>query len=421
MKKFTVVCLVLLVFFSGCLLVTNIKILSADASEEKILINIKSNKWVEAKVSVEDRSENLFCEKTVDLHPDDNLIEIPCKLTETRIKIIVSTEEKVFSRKLTLKSGEAEENQNNQNIDQNKPEEKKEVEPEYTEEEAAEIALILAEKTIEGQFMEAFEKGFSESGECTAQKYIENKNKITKEFPEFKVPELNLNESQMNQLQEQINETRECNCYVKKEATEKESNKFTVNYSLACEGYCGEVYFEPFTQKNESISTQIYSEGDTITGLKGFEGEKYFIEVGAGGTYGFEKKITLSLYSEDKNFIEKNFFSEGPVVFYNEETGKKILMNSITITKIIRAVAGETEIYSASLDVSDLNEYQKSYSVSFDVDLKKNSVQITKGQLNEVLSEQTEKLNQLLGSYELMDECLKAWIMKVHEKVLSTN
>ncbi|MFH1895596.1 MAG: hypothetical protein ABIJ74_03425 [archaeon] len=419
MKKIIVVCLVLLVFFSGCLLVANIKILSADASEEKILINIKSNKWVEAKVSVEDRSENLFCEKTVDLHPDDNLIEIPCKLTEARIKIIVSTEEKVFSRKLILKSGEAEENQN---IDQNKPEEKKEVEPEYTEEEAAEIALMLAEKTIEGQFMATYEKSFGNSTECTAQKYIENKNKILKEFPEFReAAEFDLNESQTSQLQQEITETEKCSCFVKKEVFEKEKNKFTVNYFLACEGYCGEVYFEPFTKKEETTLTKIYSERDTITGLKGFAGENYYIEVGSGGVYGFEKKITLNLYSEDKNLAGTGFFGKGSVIFYNKEIGKKILMNSVTITKIIRAVAGETEIYSVSVDVADLTGYDNNYFLSVDVDLKENSVQIIKGQLNEVLSEQTEELTELSGVYGLMDACIKAWIMKVHEKVLSTN
>ncbi len=416
MKKVFVVCLALTLFFSGCLLFPEIKIISAKVSGENILIELKSNKWVKAEVKVEDRSGNLFCEKTVDLNPSINLIEIPCDLTEKRIKIEVFAEDKNFSRKFTLKD-ETEENQNEQNKQEEEIEEEKE--KEYNTEEAAEIALMLAEKTIEGKFMAVYEKNFAKSSECNAIKYIENKNKIIKEFPELESSlGFNLNETQMIELEEQIAETEKCVCSAKKEIIEKEKNQFIIEYFLGCEGFCGETYFEPFTEKQEVTSTNNYFEGDRITNLEGNNGAKYYIEVGIGGVHGFDKKITLSLFLEDGELVKKSVFGEGTIVFFNEETGKEIIKNPITIKEINREVARETEYYSALIESIEFVEYDNQFSLSIKVDLKDNSVKIENYKTSEETEEQVETKKII---YDLMGECLKAWLMNLHGKILTQN
>jgi len=416
MKKIVFVCLILIVFFSGCLLFPEIKIRSAEVSGENILIQIKSNKWVEAEVKVEDRAGNLFCEKTVNLDPDDNLIEIECDLTKERIKIEVFAEDNNFSRKFTVKlnTDDLEEDQNKQN-----EQEEEEKEEEYNKEEAAKIALILAEKTLEGQFMKVYEENFAKSSECTAIKYIENKNKVIKEFPELESEVgFNLNETQMIELEKQIAETEKCICSVKKEIIEKEKNQFTVEYFLGCKGFCEKTYFEPFTEKQEVTSTNNYSEGDRITNLEGNDGSKYYIEVGTGGVYGFDNKITLGLYLENGELVKKSVFGKGKIAFFNDETGKEIIKNSITIKETNREVAGETEYYSALIETIGFVEYNNQFSLSIEVDLKDNSVKIDR---YEILDKAEEQVKKSMRFYELMEECLKAWLMKAHEKVSESN
>ncbi|MBU2099915.1 hypothetical protein KKG83_02375 [Candidatus Micrarchaeota archaeon] len=418
MKKIVFVCLILIVFFSGCLLFPEIKIRSAEVSGEKILIQIKSNKWVEAEIKVEDRAGNLFCEKTVNLNPDDNLIEISCDLTEERIQIEVFAEDNNFSRKFTVEliTDDLKENQNEQNEQEKEEEEKVE---EYNKEEAAKIALILTEKTLEGQFMKVYEENFAKSSECTAIKYIENKNKVIKEFPELESEVgFNLNETQIIELEKQIAETEKCICSVKKEIIEKEKNQFSIKYLLDCKGECKETYFEPFTEKQEVISTNNYSEGERITNLEGKDGEKYYIDIGTGAVQGYENKITLSLFLEEGELVNSSLFKEGKMAFYNDETGKEIIKNSITIKEIKREVSGETENYSALIERIEYVEYYNQFSLSIEVNLTDNSVKIGKYEISDKTEEQIKKNMRF---YELMEECLKAWLMKTHEKVLESN
>jgi hypothetical protein len=96
-----------------------------------------------------------------------------------------------------------------------------------------------------------------------------------------------------------------------------------------------------------------YSEGDRITDLEGYDGEKYYIEVGPGGTSGSTVKVQLSLYKEDGTLVKTELFPTGDVVFYSDETGKAILSTLVNISEILKTVVSDAEIYTPTILVGN--------------------------------------------------------------------
>lgn len=92
-----------------------------------------------------------------------------------------------------------------------------------------------------------------------------------------------------------------------------------------------------------------YSEGDRITDLEGYDGEKYYIELGGGGQVGSTNKITLSLYKEDGTLVKTGNFATGDVVFYGDDTGEAVLSTLVNISEILKTTVSDADIYTPTI------------------------------------------------------------------------
>ncbi|MFH1663650.1 MAG: S-layer protein [archaeon] len=92
-----------------------------------------------------------------------------------------------------------------------------------------------------------------------------------------------------------------------------------------------------------------YSEGDRISDLEGYDGEKYYVEIGPGGTVGSTQKITLSLYKEDGTLVKTSLFGTGDVVFYSDDTGQSIVSTLVNISEILKTVVSDAEVYTPTI------------------------------------------------------------------------
>ncbi len=96
-----------------------------------------------------------------------------------------------------------------------------------------------------------------------------------------------------------------------------------------------------------------YSEGDRITDLEGYDGEKYYVEVGRGGVVGSTNKITLALYKEDGTLVKSENFPAGDVVFYSDDTGQAVLSTLVNISEILKTTVSDVDVYTPTILVGN--------------------------------------------------------------------
>ncbi|MBU2099894.1 hypothetical protein KKG83_04190 [Candidatus Micrarchaeota archaeon] len=236
MKYFVVAFLLALFLFSGCLIQPQVTVKSVKDSGETILVELHSNKQLNASVKLKDQSGNVLCQENVALNQGNTSFGMQCILTDSVVVVEVVAEGAVFSDS---------------------------VEIEFDGSNVEGKVLSLAEETIEGETLGVFSSNLALSNQCNAQLFVNNMKKYyayvvsvnpdaTNYYPELGLD--NLTSEQMQELQDNIDTLKPCKIAVEKEINRLGNSKYSVSYSLIsenCESTLG--YGTPTTERDAVI------------------------------------------------------------------------------------------------------------------------------------------------------------------------
>jgi len=232
MKKFLFVSLILVIILSGCLLQPQVVIKSASVSGNTVLIDLHSNKAGLAEIEVFNVQNALLCSNKIDLKQGNNSIELTCSLTESKVIVKATLEGAVFSKELNV---------------------------EFDESDAEARIISLAQTTLEGEALEMYVKNFAKADECNAELYVENMKKFYEkamQYDDYGVyADLNfdVNESQMQSLDEQINLLKPCKLSMEKKITDLGNSMYSVSYSMVVGGDCSAAPYASSMASQEDI------------------------------------------------------------------------------------------------------------------------------------------------------------------------
>jgi hypothetical protein len=244
MKK-SILLLFAFILFSGCLVSPRVTIKEVKSLGDEALIEVHSNKAVNAALQLVDEKGILLCNENVSLRQGNNSIKIKCSLLQPKVFVKVLVEDLTFSKEVKVQIDES-----NLNA----------------------MVLSLAEGTPEGELLEVYRRNLSKD-DCTAELYVERMKKYIEKAKEnapypYTSLDFDLNREQMNLLQEQIDKTKACDLRVEKEIFNKGNNVFTVNYSFVMEGNCSVSIFSPRTEK-DAIIIQVDLKDNSTEVIKG--------------------------------------------------------------------------------------------------------------------------------------------------------
>jgi hypothetical protein len=257
MKKIFFVSLFALLLFSGCLIQPQVSVKSVKDSGENILVELHSNKQLNADVKLKDQSENVLCQENVVLNQGNTVFGMKCNLTDSVVVVEVLAEGVVFSDS---------------------------VEVELDESNVKGKVLELTETTIEGELLAVFESNLASADQCSAQMLVDNMNKyydyIVSVDPNNAgyLPDLgldNLTHAQMQELQENIDNVKSCKLRVVKKINSLGDSKYSVNYSMVsenCESALG--YGAPKTER-DAVIIEVNLKNDSTEVTKGSMSNSY--------------------------------------------------------------------------------------------------------------------------------------------------
>jgi hypothetical protein len=220
MKRFVFVFLLLFVVFSGCLIQPQVTIKKVNDSGEKVLVELYSNKQLNASVKLKNQSGTVLCEVNVLLNQGNTSVPIPCNLTDSFVEVEVFAEGAVFSN---------------------------EVEVEFGGESVDSKIMQLAESTLEGQTLALFKRNLDKSKECnsglfvsTMKNYVDYMEQIQPgSSSSLGIDFDNISSEQRILLQQKIDELNSCNININHKINFKSDRKYDVVYDVVVSENCG--------------------------------------------------------------------------------------------------------------------------------------------------------------------------------------
>jgi len=220
MNKTVFVSLIFLIIFSGCLLQPQITIKSAVLNGDFIKVNLHSNKQINAEIQLSDESDLILCSQNTVLNSGNNEVQLKCFSSDSNIKVTVFADGTVFSNDLEL---------------------------EFDETDIESKVIFLAEtKTFEGEALKVIENGTAKQNQCNALDYVAGMKAYfgfasvysDSSSQDFINTLDNLTSEQLQLLDEQLTQTKNCNMFIEKELTDFGDGKYSVSYSWVGKGDC---------------------------------------------------------------------------------------------------------------------------------------------------------------------------------------
>lgn len=249
MKKFVFVSLILAIILSGCLLQPQIVIKSASVSDNTVLINLHSNKAGSAEIEVFTVGNTLLCSNKSDLKQGNNSVEFPCELTESKVIVKATIEGAVFSKELNV---------------------------EFDESDAEARVISLAQTTLEGEALEMYARNFAKADECNAEFFVDGMKNFYEramQYDDYGIYDdmnFDLNTSQMQVLDEQINLLKPCKLSMEKKITDLGNSVYSVSYSMVVGGDCSQtLYASSMASQEEIVVIEVDLKDDSVEVTKG--------------------------------------------------------------------------------------------------------------------------------------------------------